>query len=356
MLAKLFWKLIGLGAVLSLNCSCSSLKYLTQAARGQMALSTYARPLEDVMSDEKTPPYVRALLSQIRPIKTFGESRGLKATKNYQTYVKLNRSAAVFVVSGCEPLVFKSLEWHFPLIGRVPYLGWFDSDEAHRFAAELEKQGLDVSLRGADAYSTLGWFRDPVLSTMLSRREESLPDLVDVILHESVHATFYIKNQTFFNESAARFIANRMTEEFLDERYGPHSKEKSAYLERERRAEEIKARFHRAYLALNDVYESKLSDPLKLEKKELILSNLRVELHLRGPLNNAVLMQYRTYYTGDDEFYRLHRACGLNWKSLMSLLQLLKPEHFPKPQAERFDGVIDFLIKKVVQTSNQALT
>src|SRR5205814_2292022 len=98
---------------------------------------------------------------------------------------------AVWVVSACEPLRFHSKEWGFLFVGSFPYLGWFDLENARRFRDELRAEGWDADLRGAAAYSTLGYFRDAVLSSMIPEGDEALGELVNVVLHESVHATLY---------------------------------------------------------------------------------------------------------------------------------------------------------------------
>src|SRR6185312_14274837 len=115
---------------------------------------------------------------------------------------------------------FRSKTWWFPIVGRVPYLGWFDRDDAHDFADELHREGWDSDVGAADAYSTLGWFDDPVLSTMIAGGDEAVGELVNVILHESVHATLYVDGQTRFNESLAEFVAGKLTTVYLGAHYG----------------------------------------------------------------------------------------------------------------------------------------
>ncbi|MBI2712508.1 MAG: aminopeptidase, partial [Bdellovibrio sp.] len=182
-----------LGVALSLfGSGCGAhVRYLAQASYGQFVLLNRARPIAEVLQDERTPLRVRNLLKEIDPVKSFGEAQGLRPTHNYTEYVKLDRDAAVWVVSACEKLKFESKEWNFPIAGAFPYLGWFDLQTAQEFAEELRKEGWDVDLRGAQAYSTLGWFRDSVLSTMIPPGEGALSSLVNVVLHESVHATLY---------------------------------------------------------------------------------------------------------------------------------------------------------------------
>jgi predicted aminopeptidase len=327
------------------GCSSPGVGYLFQAGKGQLSLFTHARPIPEVIRDEKTPPRIRALLQEIEPIKKFGESHGLKPTQNYTEYVKLNRSAAVYVVSACESLRFKSKEWSFPIVGSFPYLGWFDLDAAKDYAKELKKEGWDVDLRGASAYSTLGWFRDAVLSSMIPEGKEALGELVNVVIHESVHATLYINGQAYFNESIASFIADHLTLVYLDEKRGPNSPEKLDYLSSEERSKQIQKRLHEAYQKLDHLYASSASDSEKLARKGKILSSLQQELQLRREINNATLIQYKTYNTGQKEFDDLLTACGKDWGKLLMSLKTLTPKSFSQPHENNLVPVVQSLVR-----------
>lgn len=297
-----------------------------------MALIQHAKPIPEVIRDEKTPPRIRELLAQIDPIKKFGEKNGLKPTPNYREYVKLDRPAAVWVVSACEPLRFKSKEWSFPIVGAFPYLGWFDLKAAKEYAEKLKQEGWDVDVRGAGAYSTLGWFRDSILSSMIPSGKEALGDLVNVVLHESVHATVYIPSQAYFNESIASFVADHLTLDYLDQ-LGPERKaEKEAYLDSEKRSKGVYDRLHQGYVDLDELYRSNQSDAEKLKKKAEIIKQLQEELKLKRPFNNASLVQYKTYHTGSQDFERLFEKCGKNWSKFLGAAQSLKESSFSESQ------------------------
>lgn len=332
-----------LGLSLQLS-ACSNMNYLIQAGRGQWALLSHARPISEVIQDERTPPQLQTLLAEIKPIKKYGEDHGLKPTSNYTEYVKLDRRAAVWLLSACDPLQFKNKEWHFPIVGSFPYLGWFDLETAKKQAELLEKEGWDVDLRGAGAYSTLGWFKDAILSTMISSGNESLGDLVNVVLHESVHATVYIAGQAFFNESIASFVADRLTTQYLTHTRGLHSKEQQAYELREKAQAQRTQQFHTTYLELSKLYASSATNEIKLQKKQEILSKLSNEVHWSRPINNAVLIQYQTYTSAQDDFDQLLAAHHGNWPAFMATLKTLRPESFSKPQQEDLKTVLMALI------------
>jgi predicted aminopeptidase len=334
--------LLGLSA-LGLS-GCGTVKYLVQATRGQLSFINRARPIPEVVADPRTPPRIKRLLAGIDGIKRFGEESGLKPTRNYTEYVHLDRPAAVWVVSACEPLQFKSKEWGFPIVGRFPYLGWFDREDARQFADELkrESEGWDVDLRGAAAYSTLGWFRDAVLSTMIPGGPEARGELVNVILHESVHATVYVAGQAFFNESIASFVADRLTLEFLGREKGAAGEaELKAYVDQEALGRVRVEKLHAAYGELNALYESARPRDDKLAEKARVLAKLKADLKYSRDINNATLVQFKTYNDGSADFARLLDACGKQWPRFWTAVLGLKPESFAKAQQDDLKPVLE---------------
>jgi len=311
---------------LTLLPGCTTAEYLVQAGCGQIDLMLRARDLDATVADERVPERTRLLLGQVSEIKRFGEKNSLRPTNSYHRFVQLDRHVVVWVVTASDPLRFHSRTWWFPIVGRVPYLGWFDRDAAHAFADELRVEGLDVDLGGAEAYSTLGWFDDPVLSTMLSGGDEAVGELADVVLHESVHATLYIDGQTRFNESLAEWASAHLTLAYLAEKYGPDSEQKAAFVDAERRGEERRAKMHAAYEKLLAVYASDAPAAEKLARKRRILAALRRETRYRRPINNATLAAFKNYHSGTGDLDALLSACGGSWKRLFATLAVLKEE------------------------------
>jgi predicted aminopeptidase len=274
---------------------CFTMGYLAQAGAGQVDLVRRGKPLATVINDPAQPRHTRWLLSQVKHVKAWGQTRGLKPTQNYRRYSDLERSAAVWVVQGCAPLEFKVRRWDFPIVGSVPYLGFFKEDEARRYAERLAKEeGLDVAVRGAAAYSTLGWFNDPVLSTMLLDGPEGPGELAETILHESVHATLYVPGQSSFDESVASFIAEGLTPLWLAERFGPDSAPARAYAASQQRAVRFGKELHQTFDALDAVYRSQASAAAKLAEKDRILDGLQARLGMKRRLNTASLAGSRT--------------------------------------------------------------
>jgi predicted aminopeptidase len=325
---------------------CTTGQYLAQAGCGQIDIMLRARDLEAAMRDPKVPARTGELLGLVPAIKKFGEENSLRPTGNYHTYVDLERPAVVWVVTASEPLRFRPKTWWFPIVGRVPYLGWFDRGEAQDFAAGLREQGWDADIGASEAYSTLGWFDDPVLSTMLSDGDEAVGELVNVVLHESVHATLYVDGQTRFNESLAEFAAGKLTVTYLDGHYGPDSGEKRAYIDAEERGEARHAQMHRAYEKLARLYASHLADAQKLAVKRRLLVALRAETRFRRPINNATLAAFKNYNSGAPQLDALLDACGWSFARFFRALGAAKKKDaFTEPNQADLAPLIYPLVK-----------
>ncbi len=313
---------------------CSSLHFFWQAGMGQMKLVNRARPIEDVLKDERTPPHLRRLLHEVAGIKAYAESIGLKPTSNYQEYVQWDDDAVVWVVTASHRLRLEPKLWSFPVVGSFNYLGWFSKDDAKVLAEQLEAEGWDVYLRGASAFSTLGWFKDPVISTMLGGGEAAIGDLVNVLIHESVHASFYIPNQSVFNESIADFVADQWTPKYLEKQFGNDSTETTQYLKREKAGELRGELFRAAYQELTKLYESDMPDEAKLKNKEKVLETLKTAAEWKGSINNATLIQFKTYGSGRVEFREVFDSCKGDWRLFWSKIRELREEDFSAPQLE----------------------
>ena len=284
--------LLALCLLLLLAAGCLPVRYVTQAAAGQEDLNRRGISIHEVVEGGHLDKRTRELLAHVAPIKAFGERYGLKRTANYERYVWINRPAVVWVVSACHPLAFRPRAWKFPIVGSITYTGWFDRGEAKAYAEELARGGWDVDLRPSQAYSTLGWFDDPILSTMISEGEEALGDLADVVLHETLHATFYVPGQSTLNESVASFFGDELAAKYLDEARGPGSAEKASFVEMRARGQRRGQVMKSAYEQLAALYKSNGSRADKLAEKKRITDNLRATLHMKRAVTNATLIQY----------------------------------------------------------------
>ncbi len=301
------------------------MRYLTQAAAGQEELNSRGIAIKEIVDGNHLDKRTRGLLAQVAPIKAFGEGYGLRPTKNYERYVWINRPAVVWVVSACHPLAFRPRMWKFPIVGSITYTGWFDKNEAKKYGEELARKGWDVDVRPSGAYSTLGWFDDPILSTMISDGDEALGDLADVILHESLHATFYVPNQSTLNESVASFFGDELAVRYLDHALGPDSPEKKIFVEGRKRGEQRGQVMKAAYAALAKLYASPLPREEKLAEKKRITDELRRTLQMKRAVTNATLIQYKTYGSGKAEMAELLEKCEGDFPRMLKTLERLRP-------------------------------
>lgn len=184
--------------------------YGIRQGKGQLNIVWNAKPVDEFLKDPDFPDSLKAKLTLINEVRKYAiDSLGLKDTKNYKTLYDQKGREIMWVVTACEPFRLKAKEWVFPVLGAVPYKGFFNEQRAIDLKKELEQQGWDVSIRNPGGWSTLGWFTDPILSKMLER---SVGDLANLIIHEMSHATIFVKDSIDFNENLATFIGDRGTE------------------------------------------------------------------------------------------------------------------------------------------------
>ncbi|HRO68178.1 MAG TPA: aminopeptidase [Pseudobdellovibrionaceae bacterium] len=284
----------------------------------------------------------------------------LEPSDNYTRFSYVDRPYVSYVVSAAPKWKLEHHEWSYPVVGKMPYRGFADEEDAKAEQQTLERKNLDTYLRGVSAYSTLGWFEDPILSTMLSSSEQNL---VDVIIHETTHATLYIKNSADFNERLAVFVGNKATEEFYLEKEGPRSptlqkikdfnhddalfsafigpkiQELKAWYEglpeSERREESRKTKFK----AIQEDFEKSL------------LPKMKTRAYKGFPqmrLNNARLLYFKTYMTDLSDFEKLYADTGRSWELFLKCAKTL--ESAKKPE----EGLKE-LLKKIESSTAEKI-
>jgi len=200
-------RLLGLLAVLVLASAvggCSTIGYYYQAARGHLTIVHAARPVDAWLADPKTPDPLRTRLEAARDIRDFAvRDLGLPDNGSYRAYAELGRPYAVWNVVAAAEFSTKPREWCFPVAGCVTYKGWYDERDAERLAEELRADGFDTLVHGVPAYSTLGWFDDPLLSSFLRYPRAEVARLV---FHELAHQVAYAPGDSAFNEAFATAV------------------------------------------------------------------------------------------------------------------------------------------------------
>ncbi len=329
---------------------CLMTRYLSQAAAGQLDLLARARPIEEVIADPETPERTRVLLSEIAGIKAFGKRMGLDTGRNYTKYVEVPASGTVWFVGAAPALSFEARSWCFPIAGCFTGLGWFDEDEALAHRDALRRDGWDAMARPAGAYSTGGWFPDPVVSSMLSPDDDAYAELANVLLHESVHATVLVPDQMYFNEGLAEAIGDLLTDVWLIERFGAASAERAAWTDTQLRRRERVDRSFAAYQALDALYQSPRPDAEKLAEKAKILDKLVEDLQLWERPNNASLVELRLYKAHYDGFARVARTCG-GAPGLLEAAGTLKRADFAETLQEDLEPVLKIIEQRCIEKS-----
>ncbi len=292
--------------------SCG-VRYVVRSGYYQMELMASREPVDEVLSSHALSAGQEQRLRMIGVFKAYGKTLGLSATDNYET-VALHWKRTIWNLTACDPLSFTPRTWWFPIVGRMPYLGYFVEDDARAMEARMQGEGLDVFVRTAGAYSTLGWFKDPVLPSMLGWSE---PDLADTVFHELAHATLWIPGSAMFNESFAEVVGVAAMHTWMIDTYGKDSAAYAAVLQQERDSDAFTALLHALCAELDAVYsDSSLSDAQKLARKaelyasipDRIAASAIVDQHnyqrwaRRSAWNNARLIQFKTYNAADADF------------------------------------------------------
>ena len=272
---------------------------------------------------------------------------GLAMSKNYTRYVEIDRNYLAAVVSASAKISFSRYEWNYPVVGKMPYKGFFEIEDARKERKKLEKKDLDVWIRTVDAFSTLGWFKDPLYSYMSGY---SPANLADLIIHELVHATVFIKGQVKFNEELAEFIGSEGARQYIEKRYGAESQE---YLNINKNKNDYKNYvnfIHELIGELDVLYKSSLDVNEKLKEKESIIANAKERFNteyesrfssenFRGflelPVNNAYLELYRLYHDEDNFFAELYEASGSSLPAFIAAAKKITKKGDPRIQLEK---------------------
>jgi predicted aminopeptidase len=264
-------RLLALLLLIAVIGGCASPGYYLHAVSGQVELLNKRRPVEEVLSDPATTPQTRQQLELVRRLRDFASRElGLPDNRSYRTYADLERPFVLWNVFAAPELSLEPKQWCFVIAGCVAYRGYFAHDKAEKFAANLKQDGYDIYVGGVPAYSTLGWFNDPVLNTFIHRSEA---DLAGLLFHELAHQVVYAGGDGAFNESFATVVELEGVKRWF-ERHDT-AQQAEAYRRKIRRREQFIALAlgHKARLA--KIYPSNLSDTEKHAAKARVFEELR---------------------------------------------------------------------------------
>jgi predicted aminopeptidase len=279
-----------------------------------------ARQVERVLEDRETPESVRQMLELTYDIREFAQdSLGLETSKNYTKYVELERDHLAYIVYAADALSFNQHTWSFPITGEIPYKGYFKLSDARELQQKLDEQGFDTWVSVVDGFSSLGFFIDPLYSFMA---DYSAYRLSDLIIHEMVHATVWVKNQSSFNEQLASFVGEEGAKQFITSIYGKDSAQYRDIEESEHDLQVFLELIRALRAELEAVYKDPvLTDSRKLERKTRIIQAFREDF-IRSydsrfltdryravgeyTINNAYIAMYGVYYPESDILERLY--------------------------------------------------
>ena len=302
---------VGLLAALS---GCGTM-YLAQAAGGQFHVLEARRPIDKVVADPATPAPLRTRLMDVRAARDFAVTElHLPDNRSYRTYADIKRPYVVWNVVATPEFSVEPKHWCFPIAGCVAYRGYFKEKSARSFAAKLATRGFDVTVGGVPAYSTLGKFADPVLSSMMRYGDS---ELAAIIFHELAHQLLYVKNDTEFNEAFATTVEDAGLERWLKAQ--GHSDLMQEFLEDRVNENAFIELFANSREQLKKLYASGVPPEVMRQKKAAVFAELTdqaralqrqqghqyYESWLKEGLNNAHLASVATYYQCVPGFERL---------------------------------------------------
>jgi predicted aminopeptidase len=312
-----------------------SVDYGLMQLTGQLSIVWNARPIEQVLQDPAVSDSVRSRIRFIREVERFGvDSLGLKPTKNYRSFYDQHGKPLLWVVTAAEPYSLKPYTWRFPVLGEVSYKGFFVKEKATRLADDLDNKGFDVYDYEVGAWSTLGWFSDPILSGMLWRSDGRLAEL---ILHELTHATVYLESNVDLNENLASFVGEQGALLFLARKFGDTSAVYNSYLNRLKDDALLVRHMVRGATALRTLYRTKaftdkdesrpalkqaMMDSVVAALDTLPFSSRRIKNSFEGrKWNNAHFLSYIRYDARKDSLLDvMQRVYGGNLKRMVSSL------------------------------------
>jgi predicted aminopeptidase len=289
-----------------------------QAASGQWEVFRKREPIDDVIENPDTSPELMARLKLLQEARDFSvDVLGLPDNKSYRTYAELQRDYVVWNVFAAPEFSLVPKQWCFPVAGCVSYRGYFSKEAATRKAEQLKRQGFDVAVGGVPAYSTLGRFNDPILSTMMRWDDVQL---VAMLFHELAHQVIYVKDDSMFNESFATVVEEIGVRRWL-EAHGEADKMINYIADRELQ-QRIMQLSRKAREVLESVYDSDVDDDhkrvLKRERLKSLAEDVAAELlrsgkeptgWLTGDLNNARLISTNLYEGLLPSFRALYGQC-----------------------------------------------
>jgi predicted aminopeptidase len=341
--------LLALLAGIALGGCASNAGYLVKQGSYLLRYSTGTRSAQAMLADPSTPQRTRDFLLQVQEIKAYAvDVVSLRNNANYTRYKTIPGDHLVDVVSAEDAVSFTPYLWSYPFLGKLPYRGYYERPDADAEAARLKKDGWDVIIRPVDAFSTLGFTRDPLYSFM---EKYSVFEMASLIIHEQTHATLFLKGQPDFNEELATFVGDEGAFEWLRNRYGADSAEYHQALDEYADRQEFVSLLAGLSRQLDAAYKEPLTRDEKLSRKARMIDDFNAMLVAKrdtlfrtddyrkiGPLalNNAYLALY-SLYSSDVPLLRSYweQKCGSSLRTFMTAMAALAKHGDVKAQIRK---------------------
>ncbi len=294
--------------------------------KGQFHVLWNAEPIEEVLNNSSVADSTKQRLLLVNEIRNFAfDSLGLTPTDNYTTFFDQQGKEILWVVSACDPYKFEPKEWSFPVVGTFAYKGYFDVEKAKKLATELKEDGFDVEMSPVSGWSTLGWFKDPVLSNML---EGSVGSMSNTLIHELTHGTVFVPDSMTFNENLASFIGRKGAFEFLELTYGQNSKEAIDYAARLSDSEKFTKYMVASASKLDSIY--KAIESLPIDEKEW---------HKSSFMNSFKLTIDTVSFIKPERYKKLFHNLSMNNAGFISFLKYRERQsQFDEHLAQEFNN------------------
>lgn len=320
-------------ALLGIN-GCSSVQYYSQSVGGHLDVWWPQQPIEEILKDESQPTELKQQLELALRARRFASSHlALPDNDSYTSYTDLGRSHVVWNVVAAKEFSLKAKTWCYLVVGCLSYRGYFSQTDAAQHAAKLQQQGYDVSVGGVSAYSTLGWFDDPVLNTMIHWPERAL---VGLIFHELAHQVVYIPNETAFNEAFASAVARLGMIRWYEQNKPEAIDDYLAFLQQQT---EFRSLLLQTRNKLEQLYAKSINEEQKRQQKAQFFTELKNNYELSKtnwrfptafdkwfdrPLNNARLVASMTYLEKIPAFYALFQQANGDWPGFYEKIRELE--------------------------------
>lgn len=326
-------------ALLLVLSGCSSTRYYSQLATGQWQLLKAREPVDTLIADPQQPIALRQQLAKAQAARTFATQRlHLPDNQSYRLYANLQRSYVVWNVFATPEFSLTPITHCFPIAGCVAYRGYYSQGGARGEAALARQQGRDVFVSGVEAYSTLGWFDDPILNTMLNWGDERLATL---IFHELAHQRVYVKDDTEFNESFASFVEQEGTRQWrIHQGLPPVSshgrQQRDQFIALVMSTRDRLQMLYTQPLAPNEMRQRKAAEFERMRREYRQLrdqqwaADKRYDAWINSPMSNAKLLPFGLYDQWVPAFRAVFEQSNCDWPRFYSAVQALSQLPFER--------------------------